>query len=151
MALALTTCDSDLDGLRHRLSARLHALRGQVRFRLWLDVGSRLLVAIVALGFVSFMLDWWLELSRAARVVYVVLAVGLVGWAAVTSVLAVVRLRLEPIELAAELDKLARSSPSQWIAPRVATVLQLSDSRIARSRFFDRDGRSGRSPQLAGT
>jgi hypothetical protein len=135
MALALTTSDSDLDGLRHRLSARLHALRGQVRLRLWLDVGSRLLVAIVALGFVSFMLDWWLELSRAARVVYVVLAVGLVGWAAVTSVLAIVRLRLEPIELAAELDKLRGSSPSQWIAPRVATVLQLSDSRTREAGF----------------
>jgi hypothetical protein len=135
MALALTTSDSDLDGLRRRLSARLQALRGQVRLRLWLDVAARMIVAIVALAFVSFLLDWWLELSRAARIVYVVLAAGLVGWAAVTSVLAVLRLRLEPIELAAELDKLRHSSPSQWIAPRVATVLQLSDSRTREAGF----------------
>ena len=74
MALALSTHDSELDALRRRLAARLLALRGQVRLRLWLDVASRLVVAVAALGIVSFTLDWWLELSRAARIAYVVLA-----------------------------------------------------------------------------
>jgi hypothetical protein len=135
MALAITTHDSELDALRRRLAARLHALRGQVRFRLWLDVASRLVVAVAALGIVSFTLDWWLELSLAARIAYIVLAGALVAWATVKSVLAVLRLRLEPIELAAELDKVRQSPPAQWIAPRVATVLQLSDLRTREAGF----------------
>jgi hypothetical protein len=135
MAVALTTQDSELDALRHRLTARLQALRGQVRVRLWLDIVVRVVVAVAALGIVSFTLDWWLELSRTARIGYVVLAIGLVAWATVRSVLAITRLRLEPIELAAELDKVGQSPPAQWIAPRVATVLQLSDARAREAGF----------------
>src|ERR1700685_3574905 len=135
MTLALTTHDSELDRLRHRLAARLLALRGQVRSRLWLDVVARMLVAVVALAFVSFILDWWLELGRGMRIAYVVLAVGLVAWAAWWWVLAVLRLKLEPVELAAELDKVRRAPPAQWIAPRVATVLQLSDLRTREPGF----------------
>jgi hypothetical protein len=130
MAVALTTHESELDALRHRLTARLEALRGQVRWRLWLDVASRAVVAIAALVIVSFVIDWWLEISRTARIAYTVLAVGLVAWLTIKSALAIVRLRLEPIELAGELDKAGCLPPSQWIAPRVATVLQLSEARI---------------------
>jgi hypothetical protein len=135
MAVALTTQDSELDALRHRLKARLQTLRGQVRVRLWLDIVVRIVVAVAALGIVSFTLDWWLELSRTARFAYVVLSIGLVAWATVRSVLAIMRLRLEPIELAAELDKVGQSPPAQWIAPRVATVLQLSDARAREAGF----------------
>jgi hypothetical protein len=135
MALAITSRDSELDVLRERLTVRLQTLRGQVRFRLWLDLAARLLVGLAALAFVSFTLDWAFELSRGARIAYVVLACGLVGWTAVKAVLAIVRLRLEPIELAAELDKAKRSPPAQWIAPRVATVLQLSDLGTREATF----------------
>jgi hypothetical protein len=130
MAVALTTHESELDALRHRLTARLETLRGQVRWRLWLDVASRVVVAIAALAIVSFVIDWWLEISRTARIAYTVLAVGLVAWLTIKLALAIVRLRLEPIELAGELDKAGCLPPSHWIAPRVATVLQLSDARI---------------------
>jgi hypothetical protein len=135
MALAITTRDSDLDALRQRLTVRLQTLRAQVRFRLWLDLAARLFVGLAALAFVSFTLDWAFELSRGARVAYIVLACGLVAWTAVKAVVAVMRLRLEPIELAAELDKARRLPASQWIAPRVATVLQLSDARSREATF----------------
>lgn len=135
MAIAITTHDSELDALRHRLTARLETLRGQVRWRLWLEVASRIVVAIAALVIVSFVIDWWFEISRTARIAYTVLAVGLVAWLTVKSVLAIIRLRLEPIELAGELDKAGRLPPSQWIAPRVATVLQLSEARIREAGY----------------
>lgn len=137
MALAISTGDSDLDLLRQRLAARLRALSGQVRLRLWLDVLARVVVAVAALGIVSFTLDWWLELSRGARIAYVVLAAGLVGWAAAKSVRGILRLRLGPVELAGELDKSRRCSPSLWIAPRVATVLQLSNRQTREPGFSD--------------
>ncbi len=135
MAVAITTHDSELDALRHRLTARLETLREQVRWRLWLDVASRIVVAFAALVIVSFVIDWWLDISRTARITYTVLSVGLVVWLTTKLALAIVRLRLEPIELAGELDKAGRLPPSQWIAPRVATVLQLSDARIREAGY----------------
>lgn len=129
MTIALTTHDSELDALRARLAERLQALRGRVRARLWLDVAVRIVLVLVTLAIISFTLDWCFELSRPARITYLALAGGLAVWTAITSVLAVVRLRLGPIELAAELDKTRRLPPSEWITPRVATVLQLSDPR----------------------
>ena len=102
-----------------------------------------------ALGFVSFTLDWWLELSWL-RIAYIVLAAGLVGWAAVTSVLAVVRLRVELIEAG---RPSRQTSPIPAVAvdrPAGGDGVRSSDPQSARSRIFDRDGRSGRSPQLAG-
>jgi len=135
MTLALTTQDSDLAALRRRLFERLQALRGKVRVRLWVDVLMRVAVAVAGLGILSFFLDWWFELSRPARIVYSILAVGAVAWIAVRSVLAVTRLRLDPIDLASELDKARCSPPAQWIAPRVATVLQLSDPATREAGF----------------
>src|SRR5579863_5464060 len=135
MAVALTTPDSELDALRRRLTERLRTLRDQVRSRLWLDLASRLVVSVVAIGIVSFVLDWWLELSFFARIIYMVLAAGLVTWTAVKTARAVIHLRLEPIELAAELDKARGSAPGQWIAPRVATVLQLSNPQSRDAGF----------------
>jgi hypothetical protein len=135
MAVAITTHDSELDALRHRLTSRLETLRGQVRWRLWLDVASRIVVAIAAIVILSFVIDWWLDISRTARIAYTVLAVGLIAWLTTQSALAVAKLRLEPIELAGELDKAGQLPPSQWIAPRVATVLQLSDSRTREAGY----------------
>ena len=106
-----------------------------MRLRLWLDLASRLFVAAAALVLLSFILDWWLELSRMARVTYVVLSGILLAWSAARMARAIVRMRLEPIELAHELDKARRSSPAQWLAPRVATVLTLADARTREPSF----------------
>jgi hypothetical protein len=117
---------ADLAALRQKLAERLGELAGRIRLRLAFDTLATSLVAGVALLGVAFVLDYWLEPSRPVRIACVVLGALAVGSILVRGASGLIGLGLGPVELAGELDKARSAPPAQWIAPRVATVLQLS-------------------------
>lgn len=86
---------------------------------------ARTLVVTVGLLLLSLGLDWWLDLSLTARLIYwgVVLAsaAGVLFWFVVRPW----RLPLGPIDVAAALDQKRQGPP---LAPQVASVIQLVDS-----------------------
>ena len=123
--------NSTLTALRDQLAERLHAVRRALLGHFLADGVARTLVVVVGLLLLSLGLDWWLDLSWTARLVYwgVVLtcAAGVLFWFVVRPW----RLPLGPIDLAAALDK--RQSEEQKpsgppLASQVASVLQLVDA-----------------------
>ena len=121
MANDLPTSNS-LTSLRAEVASRLNVVRRALLGHFLADGVARTLVVTVGLLLLSLGLDWWLDLSLTARLIYwgVVLgsAAGVLFWFVVRPW----RLPLGPIDVAAALDQ-KRSGPP--LAPQVASVLQL--------------------------
>ncbi len=121
MANDLPTSNS-LTSLRAEVAARLNVVRRALLGHFLADGVARTLVVTVGLLLLSLGLDWGLDLSLTARLIYwgVVLgsAAGVLFW----FVIRPWRLPLGPIDVAAALDQ-KRSGPP--LAPQVASVLQL--------------------------
>ncbi len=123
--------NSTLTALRDQLAERLHAVRRALLGHFVADGVARTLVVVVGLLLLSLGLDWWLDLSWAARLVY---------WGVVLSCASAVlfwfvvrpwRLPLGPIDLAAALDQrqaAEQKTAGPPLASQVASVLQLVDA-----------------------
>ncbi|MFO1007153.1 MAG: hypothetical protein U0929_14420 [Planctomycetaceae bacterium] len=123
--------NSTLTALRDQLAERLHAVRRALLGHFVADGVARTLVVVVGLLLLSLGLDWWLDLSWTARLVYwgtvLVSAAGVLFWFVVRPW----RLPLGPIDLAAALDHrraAEHTSGRSPLAPQVASVLQLVDA-----------------------
>lgn len=116
------TSMESLSSLREQVASRLNVVRRALLGHFLADGVARTLVVIVSLLLLSLGLDWWLELSLTARLIYwgVVLACasGVLFWFVVRPW----RLPLGPIDVAAALDQKRSGSP---LTSRVASVLQL--------------------------
>ncbi len=121
-----TRSSEDLASLRARLTGRLNEFRGRVRWQVGLEGLARIAGALLGLGLLGLVLDIWLELSIVARMLFLIViavVVLMLGWRYLIHPL---RVPWTPIDLAAALDRVGRRNAAQAIAPRVATVLQLS-------------------------
>lgn len=123
--------NSTLTALRDQLAERLHAVRRALRGHFVADGVARTLVVVVGLLLLSLGLDWWLDLSWTARLVYwgtvLASAAGVLFWFVVRPW----QLPLGPIDVAAALDqrRTAEMTPAgPPLAPQVASVLQLVDA-----------------------
>jgi hypothetical protein len=105
------------------LQDRLSDFRKRVRGQLLLEGIARLLAAAVVLAFVTFILDRFFRLSLPARismVVAVVITLCVVIW---REIITPMRLKLDPLTLAAALDRL--SGQNGFITSRVGSVMEL--------------------------
>ncbi len=113
---------NSLTSLRAEVASRLNVVRRALLGHFLADGVARTLVVTIGLLLLSLGLDWGLDLSLTARLIYwgVVLgsAAGVLFW----FVIRPWRLPLGPIDVAAALDQ-KRSGPP--LAPQVASVLQL--------------------------
>ncbi|RLS51683.1 MAG: hypothetical protein DWH91_18505 [Planctomycetota bacterium] len=111
--------------LREQVAARLAVVRYSLRRHFLAEGLARMLVATVGLLLLSLGLDWWLDLSWNARLIYwmVVLSVasGLLYW----FVIRPWKLPLGPIDVAAVLDQKRGGAP---LASQVASVMQLAEA-----------------------
>jgi hypothetical protein len=114
-----------LTSLREQIASRLAVVRRALLGHFLAEGVARTLVVTVGLLLLSLGLDWWLDLSLTARLIYwgVVLAsaAGVLFWFVVRPW----QLPLGPIDVAAALDQKRPGSP---LAPQVASVIQLVDS-----------------------
>lgn len=123
--------NSTLTALRDQLAERLHAVRRALLGHFVADGVARTLAVVVGLLLLSLGLDWWLDLSWMARLVYwgvvIACAVGVLFWFVVRPW----RLPLGPIDLAAALDErrdAEQRASSPPLTSQVASVLQLVDA-----------------------
>ena len=124
--------------IRRELVDRLARFGRHVRLHLAAEGAAYTVVAALALVVVTLVLDRWLQLSLPARGVLLSTAVGALIYLAWRRVLKPLLRRIEPIDLAAAIDRAAaarsreddgarRSGAVCAVAPRVASVLQLPD------------------------
>ena len=123
--------NSTLTALRDQLADRLHAVRRALLGHFVADGVARTLVVVVGLLLLSLGLDWWLDLSWTARLVYwgtvLTSAAGVLFWFVVRPW----QLPLGPIDLAAALDQrrtAEQTSAGPPLVAQVASVLQLVDA-----------------------
>ena len=113
---------NSLTSLRAEVASRLNVVRRALLGHFLADGVARTLVVTIGLLLLSLGLDWWLDLSLTARLIYwgVVLgsAAGVLFWFVVRPW----RLPLGPIDVAAALDQKRTGTP---LASQVASVLQL--------------------------
>jgi hypothetical protein len=103
---------------------RLTEFRRHVRGQLLLEGAARLITAVILLAFATFALDRLFRLSLPARISMVagaVVALGVVLWREIISPM---RLKLDPLTLAAALDRMSGRGDG-FITSRVGTVLDL--------------------------
>jgi hypothetical protein len=121
----MSPSQSSLNSLREQIASRLAVVRRALLGHFLAEGVARTLVVTVGLLLLSLGLDWWLDLSLTARLIYwgVVLAsaAGVLFWFVVRPW----RLPLGPIDVAAALDQKRHGPP---LAPQVASVIQLVDS-----------------------
>ncbi len=114
-----------LTALREQVASRLAVVRRALLGHFLAEGVARMLVVTIGLLLLSLGLDWWLDLSFTARMIYwgVVLstAAGLLFW----FVIRPWRLPLGPIDIAAALDQKRAGPP---LASQVASVIQLVDA-----------------------
>jgi hypothetical protein len=122
-AIDLNSFKPDLDLRKTRLEDRLSAFARQVRARALAAGAARVVAGLALFAIVSFALDRWLRLSLPMRLIALFIAIFMIGWQAWKYLIAPLRGRLSPIELAAALDR--RNTKFPLLAPRVATVLEL--------------------------
>ncbi|MEZ6055777.1 MAG: hypothetical protein R3C01_03640, partial [Planctomycetaceae bacterium] len=114
---------SPLADLRNVVLQRLAGIRRRMRTQFAAEGLARLLGLLVLLCATTLLVDWWLEISFAARLCCWGVIVGLTVWVFWYHLLRPLTLSLEPVDIADALDR--RTTSRQPIAPRVATVLQL--------------------------
>src|SRR5205809_3019384 len=110
-AIDLNSFKPDLDLRRRRLEDRLSAFARQVRTRALIAGAARIVAELALFAIVSFILDRWLRLSLPMRLIALTIAMCAIGWQAWKYLVAPLRGRLAPIELAAALDRRRGQSP----------------------------------------
>ncbi|QDV50947.1 hypothetical protein [Gimesia fumaroli] len=116
---------NEFEALQNAISGKLETVGSALRRHTLLEATARILLALLGLGCLSLLFDWWLELSLVARGLYLLLGVGVVGYLIYQYVYLPLRVSLTPIEIANLIDQSKQVEPGQAIAPRVASVLQL--------------------------
>ena len=114
--------NSPLSALRDQLASRLDVVRRALLGHFLADGVARTLVLTVGLLLLSLLLDWWLDLSLTARLMYWGVVLGSAGAVLFWFVVRPWRLPLGPIDVAAALDQKRTGTP---LASQVASVLQL--------------------------
>ncbi len=104
------------------MAARLNVVRRALLGHFLADGVARTLVVTVGLLLLSLGLDWWLDLSLTARLIYWGVVLGSAGAVLFWFVVRPWRLPLGPIDVAAALDQKRSGVP---LASQVASVLQL--------------------------
>ncbi|MCA9077084.1 MAG: hypothetical protein KDA93_18805 [Planctomycetaceae bacterium] len=122
----LDTRDS-LAELRDRLIGRLHAVRRSMRAHFVAEGSAWVLSTLLGLLALSLLLDWWLELSRVGRSGYALVGLGLLGWVAWRYAIQPMMLSLDPLDVAAAVDRSRVAAAREAVAPKVASVLQLPE------------------------
>ncbi len=115
----------DFEALQNTISGKLETVGSALRRHTLLEAAARIFVAVLGLACFSLLFDWWLELSLVARVLYLLVGLGAVGYLLYQHVYLPLRIPLSPIEVATLIDRSRKAAPQQAIAPRVASVLQL--------------------------
>ncbi len=116
---------TEFEALQNTISEKLETVGSSLRRHTLFEAVARVFVAILGLTCLSLLFDWWLELSLVARVLYLLLGVGAVGYLIYQHLILPLRVSLTPIEIANMIDQSKSVLPQQAIAPRVASVLQL--------------------------
>jgi len=119
----------ELSELRNRLSQRLIAVRRAMRGHFLAEGLAWFAAAMVLAAAVTLLLDWRLELSRPARICLLVLAAAACGWLLYRRLLQPLFLPMSPLDVAAAIDRTASGPASGRLAPRVASVLELPETR----------------------
>jgi len=114
-----------LSSMQDKLTGRLARLRRRIRSQIILDGVARALGFIVAMLLLGLVLDHWLQISVAMRLVYWLITLAGGAHFIYHYTLKPLRLPLGPIELAEAIDVASGVEAEAQIAPRVATVLQL--------------------------
>jgi hypothetical protein len=113
---------NSLTSLRAEVAARLNVVRRALLGHFLADGVARTLVVTVGLLLLSLGLDWWLDLSLTARLIYWSVVLASAGGVLFWFVVRPWRLPLGPIDVAAALDQKRSGTP---LASQVASVLQL--------------------------
>lgn len=116
---------NEFEALQNAISGKLENVGSALRRHTLLEATARIFVALLGLGCLSLLFDWWLELSLVARGLYLLVGLGVVGYLIYQYVYLPLRVSLSPIEIANLIDQSKKVAPQQAIAPRVASVLQL--------------------------
>lgn len=116
---------NEFEALQNTISGKLENVGSALRRHTLLEATARILLALLGLGCLSLLFDWWLELSLVARGLYLLIGLGVVGYLIYQYVYLPLRVSLSPIEIANLIDRSKKVTPQQAIAPRVASVLQL--------------------------
>ncbi|MFH1302688.1 MAG: hypothetical protein ABIK07_16620 [Planctomycetota bacterium] len=116
---------NEFEALQITISGKLENVGSALRRHTLLEAAARIFVAVLGLACLSLLFDWWLELSLVARVLYLLVGLGAVGYLLYQHVYLPLRISLSPIEIANLIDQSRKAAPQQAIAPRVASVLQL--------------------------
>jgi hypothetical protein len=109
--------------IHQSLLDRLGEFRAQVRARLLFEGVTKLLLTMLGLAVLTFILDRFFRLSLPARVAMLIVALIaalLAGW---REIVAPLLLKLDPLTLAAALDRIGNQNG--LLTARVATVLEL--------------------------
>ena len=113
---------NSLTSLRAEVAARLNSVRRALLGHFLADGVARTLVVTVGLLLLSLGLDWGLDLSLTARLIYWGVVLASAGGVLFWFVVRPWRLPLGPIDVAAALDQKRTGTP---LASQVASVLQL--------------------------
>src|SRR5687767_10292527 len=117
----------DLPDLQRQLVGRLEDFARRVRTHLLVEGAARVLAVAVALGLLSLLIDRWLRLGLATRLVLLGIGLAVVAVEAWRHLVVPLRLTLSPVALAAVLDRRGNGASGSAAAPlasRVASVLQ---------------------------
>lgn len=110
--------------MRHDVADRLAALRRKLRSNLLIEGLARIIVTAIVLLLLAGVLDHRLELTRAGRVVVLVVVLGVVMYMLYRWLIVPLRVGMGPLDLGAALDR--RSGGSRVaVLPDVATVMEL--------------------------
>lgn len=121
------TSTPDLSAMQRDLRGRLSRLGARVRLQIVLDSVSRSLVTMLCLLALSLLLDYWLELGVAMRVVYWLFTLAAGAHFIYHYAFKPLKQELGPIALAEAVDVAQGNTGNDQLAPRVATVLQLPE------------------------
>src|SRR5215213_6366025 len=130
---AIDAPNLDLPDLQRQLVGRLEDFGRRVRSHLLAEGVARVLAIAVGLGLLSYLLDRWLRLGLATRLILLAIGLAVIGFEAWRHLVVPLRLGLSPVGLAAVLDRRRNGNGTGTgteqapLASRVATVLQLPD------------------------
>ena len=141
--MSTVTFDSQtsLTALQEQLRKRLCRMRRAMRGRFIAEAAARVLAAFLVALTLSLWLDWWLELSRLGRGAFAAVALTAVAGVAWRSLIQPLAMSLDPIDVAAAMDRRANDGARQ-VAAQVASVLQLPEHLDQPPGQFAGDDRS---------
>ncbi len=124
----MTQIDANIPSLTTRREALVHRLttfRRQVLRHLLFAGSARVVAEVVGACILSLLLDRWLRLSLPMRLIFLVLAIGGLGYEIWKRVLSPLQIRHDLVGMAAAIDRARGNRNGTSLAPRVATVLEL--------------------------